>query len=308
PYGRAHISPESRIDMPLRFPGHYYDAETGLHCNGYRYYSPELGRYLQSDPMGIAGGLNLYAYPPNPLTNVDLDGLHGKQAGNKAKKGKGTDAESTKVPRVSRKTVKKSGMKMQHVKNLQRRCAKKKQLAVIRASNPKSKKWHTKPNTKSKPLDVKLKTQKTGKNAGLVTKKANVNNPKYDDWHAHAKKKGYDFDDDGVLRSKNGKGDAVYGDYDMQGVYAKQPDGSYKGTPTNDKSFQRGMNEDVTPDRKMFNHGANDDYKVDGKMGRQPDPDESYLVVDENGNAKMIDGTDNLKQEYKDRGIKWPYD
>src|SRR5262249_51825572 len=51
------------------------DPETGLHYNRFRYYSPELGRFLQSDPLGTAGGVNLYAYCANPLTAVDLDGL-----------------------------------------------------------------------------------------------------------------------------------------------------------------------------------------------------------------------------------------
>jgi RHS repeat-associated protein len=74
-YGRANVSPGASIDMALRFPGHYFDAETGLHYNRYRYYSPELGRYLQSDPIGISGGLNLYAYPANPLARVDVLGF-----------------------------------------------------------------------------------------------------------------------------------------------------------------------------------------------------------------------------------------
>src|SRR5262249_11351353 len=73
PYGLAHVSLDSIIEMPLRFPGHYHDPETGLHYNRFRYYSPELGRYLQSDPLGLAGGLNLYAYPVNPLTAADID-------------------------------------------------------------------------------------------------------------------------------------------------------------------------------------------------------------------------------------------
>jgi RHS repeat-associated protein len=75
PFGEVDISPTARIDFNLRFPGHYYDAETGLHCNGFRYYDPVLGRYLQSDPWGIAGGHNLYAYRPNPLLQVDVRGL-----------------------------------------------------------------------------------------------------------------------------------------------------------------------------------------------------------------------------------------
>jgi RHS repeat-associated protein len=75
PYGTAHIESRSTLELALRFPGHYYDAETGLHYNRFRYYSPELGRYLQSDPVGIRGGPNLYAYTANPLKRVDVLGL-----------------------------------------------------------------------------------------------------------------------------------------------------------------------------------------------------------------------------------------
>jgi RHS repeat-associated protein len=74
PYGAAHIQSKAALDMPLRFPGHYYDSETGLHYNRFRYYSPELGRYLQSDPLGVVGSLNLYAYTSNPLKQVDVRG------------------------------------------------------------------------------------------------------------------------------------------------------------------------------------------------------------------------------------------
>jgi RHS repeat-associated protein len=75
PFGRALVAAESTIEFNLRFPGHFADPEVGLHYNRFRYYDPGLGRYLQSDPLGIAGGLNLYAYPSNPLTTVDVRGL-----------------------------------------------------------------------------------------------------------------------------------------------------------------------------------------------------------------------------------------
>ena len=65
PYGQARVAEGSRIDLSLRFPGHYHDPELDLHYNRFRYYSPELGRYIQSDPLGIAGGINLYAYAPS---------------------------------------------------------------------------------------------------------------------------------------------------------------------------------------------------------------------------------------------------
>jgi RHS repeat-associated protein len=77
PYGRATIDEDATIELPLRFPGHYHDPETDLHYNRFRYYSPELGRYLQVDPLGLDGGLNLYAYVSSPLTTVDLDGRIG---------------------------------------------------------------------------------------------------------------------------------------------------------------------------------------------------------------------------------------
>ncbi len=77
PFGLAKVTVGEDFHQPLRFPGHYYDAETGLHYNRNRYYSPELGRYLQSDPVDLEGGHNLYAYAQdgNPLRDVDLFGL-----------------------------------------------------------------------------------------------------------------------------------------------------------------------------------------------------------------------------------------
>jgi len=89
PYGQAHISPDSIIEMPMRFPGHYHDPETGLNCNRFRYYSPELGRYLQFDPLGTEGGMNLYAYRSRPLTDVDIDGLGKKSRSGNAQQAGG---------------------------------------------------------------------------------------------------------------------------------------------------------------------------------------------------------------------------
>ncbi len=62
--------------LNLGFPGQYYDAESGLWNNGFRDYSPALGRYVESDPLGQAAGVNTYAYVGgNPLSNVDPLGL-----------------------------------------------------------------------------------------------------------------------------------------------------------------------------------------------------------------------------------------
>lgn len=65
--------------QPLRLPGQYFDAETGLHYNRFRYYSPEWGRYVSRDPIGFAGGPNEFAYcGGNPLGEVDPGGLLSK--------------------------------------------------------------------------------------------------------------------------------------------------------------------------------------------------------------------------------------
>ncbi|HDJ1450216.1 TPA: RHS domain-containing protein [Serratia rubidaea] len=61
----------------LRYQGQYLDRETGLHYNLFRYYDPNCGRFTQSDPIGLNGGLNLYSYVPNPLTWIDPLGLSG---------------------------------------------------------------------------------------------------------------------------------------------------------------------------------------------------------------------------------------
>jgi len=64
------------FEMPLRFPGQYYDQETGTNYNYFRDYDPSIGRYIQSDPIGLGGGLNTYGYVGgNPIQLVDRFGL-----------------------------------------------------------------------------------------------------------------------------------------------------------------------------------------------------------------------------------------
>ncbi|WP_425445020.1 RHS repeat-associated core domain-containing protein [Taylorella equigenitalis] len=58
-----------------RFQGQYFDAESELHYNTFRYYDPEIGRFISLDPIGLWGGLNNYQYAPNPVEWVDPWGL-----------------------------------------------------------------------------------------------------------------------------------------------------------------------------------------------------------------------------------------
>src|SRR3990170_8306970 len=76
PFGGTQILVES-IENPFRFPGQYYDQETGLHYNYFRYYDPTTGRYVTPDPIGLEGGINLWPYvASNPINRIDPYGLH----------------------------------------------------------------------------------------------------------------------------------------------------------------------------------------------------------------------------------------
>jgi RHS repeat-associated protein len=74
---RIAVSTQDGTGCPLRFPGQYHDAETGLHYNVHRYYDPQTARYLSPDPLGLAPSANPYTYVANPLAVSDPLGLAG---------------------------------------------------------------------------------------------------------------------------------------------------------------------------------------------------------------------------------------
>jgi RHS repeat-associated protein len=81
-FGDASVEPSSTIINNFRFAGQYFDEETGLHYNYFRYYDPKIGRYLTPDPIGLAVKINHYSYVSNnPVNAIDPFGLRDKYVG-----------------------------------------------------------------------------------------------------------------------------------------------------------------------------------------------------------------------------------
>ncbi|MFF1399629.1 putative T7SS-secreted protein [Streptomyces sp. NPDC058287] len=74
-WGTTAWSADSTAYTPLRFPGQYFDPETGLHYNYFRHYDPETARYSAQDPLGLTPAANTLSYVPNPLIGSDRLGL-----------------------------------------------------------------------------------------------------------------------------------------------------------------------------------------------------------------------------------------
>lgn len=76
-WGNVLVEEVTHIQQRLRFQGQYFDEETGLHYNRYRYYDPGPGRFISQDPLGLAANSNLYRYTVNPTGWIDPMGLAG---------------------------------------------------------------------------------------------------------------------------------------------------------------------------------------------------------------------------------------
>lgn len=234
--------------------------------------------------------------------------------------------------------AKEAGMDPNDVERLVKHCKDRDRLVVVRFTNPESLKYHNMPNHVPKPLDVKLKTSKRGEHAGLVMAPGEgAEKWEKENFEYLTKEKGYKVDSEGCMVDPNGN--RIYGDHDVQSVHQKVEDEygekAYlqdQANPT-DSSTIADLNEGG--DAKMYQHGAQDNYMVKtdeygdivkdshgkpipatvedmnagrAKIGRQPGKDEKFLVVDEEGNMKVIDSPQELEDFHKAHGMIWEYD
>ncbi|MDD2029466.1 RHS repeat-associated core domain-containing protein, partial [Pseudomonas putida] len=65
----------NEVEQNLRLQGQYFDVETELHYNTFRYYDPEIGRFISHDPISLLGGDNLYIFAPSTTGWIDPWGL-----------------------------------------------------------------------------------------------------------------------------------------------------------------------------------------------------------------------------------------
>ena len=95
-FGFAHVEIET-VKNNLRLQGQYFDIETGLHYNLARYYDPQIGRFIQPDPLGLLGGTNHYQFAPNPVSWVDPLGLCAKEESHTVLAGRNDNAPERMV-------------------------------------------------------------------------------------------------------------------------------------------------------------------------------------------------------------------
>ena len=230
------------------------------------------------------------------------------------------------------------GMNPRHAERLRAFCRRDSTLLVIRDTNIESMKFHDQAGNVSKGKDVKMKTAKPGQaNAGRVVKPSGPESswaPQDRENWQKLKEKGYSFDKDNLLRDP--QGNAIHGDYDIQGAYRVNDDGYYDQIVVAGKFLDR-LNEEVCPERPMFRHGANDEgtgFKTDagGKpiatdpgegnvmdyitmpdgrmqplMWRKTGDDERFLVFHPTGATSVLCSAVELKELYEARGLSWLY-
>ncbi|MDN7513934.1 RHS repeat-associated core domain-containing protein [Burkholderia sp. AU45251] len=136
--GIGNIERKFESNHPLRLQGQYYDEETGLHYNRYRYFDSKSAAFISQDPIGLDGGLNLYQFAPNPITWVDPLGLACGPAVRQNSRGQWIDARGrfavtpiiSLLPKLKGKTVK-------GVEGILRRAG----FTRTNPSNPKNQRW-----------------------------------------------------------------------------------------------------------------------------------------------------------------------
>jgi RHS repeat-associated protein len=127
-FGRTQVI-EQEIKNPLRFPGQYYDEETGLHYNYHRYYESQFGRYLRKDPLGMVANINTYIYArANPIDNYD-------STGKQSNKIKPSPAFKKCVKKVKRKYIPKIKKHKREYELCLSKCEKLKKLDNCKSSN-----------------------------------------------------------------------------------------------------------------------------------------------------------------------------
>ncbi|WP_437977696.1 RHS repeat-associated core domain-containing protein [Sorangium sp. So ce295] len=117
-WGRTDAAPGARTSTPIRFQGQYEDPETGLCYNRFRYYDPDAGRFIGSDPIGLDGGINSFAYANNATGWVDPFGLYKSGPLNPHLLGKDKADKKTKNLTEWRRCVSKASIKSERDKFL----------------------------------------------------------------------------------------------------------------------------------------------------------------------------------------------
>ena len=70
------LAPKENFRCPFKYQGQYYDSEVELCYNRFRYYHPEIGRYVSQDPIKLLGGFNIFAYVGDTNASMDILGVY----------------------------------------------------------------------------------------------------------------------------------------------------------------------------------------------------------------------------------------